>query len=122
MTLPELYQTIGGDYDQALRVLHIEKLIDKHIRKFPKNGVVDTLLDAGKTMDPTGLFETAHAVKGVCANLGLRTLSDMASEISEEFRPGNSRHLTDGEVREKLEKIEALYRKTVEGIQAYEKS
>ena len=35
MTLPELYQTIGGDYDQALRVLHIEKLIDKHIRKFP---------------------------------------------------------------------------------------
>ena len=71
MTLQELYQMIGGDYDQALRVLRVEKLIDKHIRKLPVNGVVEKLLEAGKTMDPTQLFETAHAVKGITANLGL---------------------------------------------------
>jgi HPt (histidine-containing phosphotransfer) domain-containing protein len=120
MTLPELYQTIGGDYDQALRVLHIEKLIDKHIRKFPKNGVVDTLLDAGKTMDPTGLFETAHAVKGVCANLGLTALSDAAAEITEEFRPGNARKLSDAEIGEKLHNIEDMYNRIKEGIRQYE--
>jgi HPt (histidine-containing phosphotransfer) domain-containing protein len=120
MTLPELYQTIGGDYDQALRVLHIEKLIDKHIRKFPKNGVVDTLLDAGKTMDPTGLFETAHAVKGVCANLGLTVLSDAAAEITEEFRPGNARKLSDAEIGEKLHNIEDMYNRIKEGIRQYE--
>ncbi len=120
MTLSELYQTIGGDYDQALRVLHIEKLIDKHIRKFPKNGVVDTLLDAGKTMDPTGLFETAHAVKGVCANLGLTVLSDAAAEITEEFRPGNARKLSDAEIGEKLHNIEDMYNRIKEGIRQYE--
>ena len=120
MTLPELYQTIGGDYDQALRVLHIEKLIDKHIRKFPKNGVVDTLLDAGKTMDPTGLFETAHAVKGVCANLGLTVLSDAAAEITEEVRPGNARKLSDAEIGEKLHNIEDMYNRIKEGIRQYE--
>ncbi len=120
MTLHELYQTIGGDYDQALRVLHIEKLIDKHIRKFPKNGVVDTLLDAGKTMDPTGLFETAHAVKGVCANLGLTALSDAAAEITEEFRPGNARKLSDAEIGEKLHNIEDMYNRIKEGIRQYE--
>lgn len=120
MTLPELYQTIGGDYDQALRVLHIEKLIDKHIRKFPKNGVVDKLLDAGKTMDPTGLFETAHAVKGVCANLGLTVLSDAAAEITEEFRPGNARKLSDAEIGEKLHNIEDMYNRIKEGIRQYE--
>ena len=120
MTLQELYQRIGGDYDQALRVLHIEKLIDKHIRKFPKNGVVDTLLDAGKTMDPTGLFETAHAVKGVCANLGLTVLSDAAAEITEEFRPGNARKLSDAEIGEKLHKIEDMYNRIKEGIRQYE--
>ena len=120
MTLPELYQTIGGDYDQALRVLHIEKLIDKDIRKFPKNGVVDTLLDAGKTMDPTGLFETAHAVKGVCANLGLTALSDAAAEITEEFRPGNARKLSDAEIGEKLHNIEDMYNRIKEGIRQYE--
>ena len=120
MTLQELYQNIGGDYDQALRVLHIEKLIDKHIRKFPKNGVVDTLLDAGKTMDPTGLFETAHAVKGVCANLGLTALSDAAAEITEEFRPGNARKLSDAEIGEKLHNIEDMYNRIKEGIRQYE--
>lgn len=120
MTLQELYQNIGGNYDQALRVLHIEKLIDKHIRKFPKNGVVDAVLVAGKTMDPTGLFETAHALKGVSANLGLTALSDAAAVITEEFRPGSARSLSDAEIGEKLNKIEEMYSKISAGIRQYE--
>ena len=39
MTLQELYQEIGGDYNQAISVLRMENLIDKHIRKLTKNGV-----------------------------------------------------------------------------------
>ena len=120
MTLQELYQTIGGDYAQALRVLRVEKLLDKHIRKFTANGVVETLLAAGETMDPTQLFETAHAVKGVSANLGLNRLSDAAAEITEEYRPGNSRTLTDAEVKEKLRRVEELYCQIKEGIRRYE--
>ena len=46
MTLQELYQNIDGDYDQAIRVLRIEKLMDKHIRKFNQNGVVKEVLAA----------------------------------------------------------------------------
>ncbi|MBR3538439.1 MAG: Hpt domain-containing protein [Eubacterium sp.] len=120
MTLQELYQMIGGDYDQALRVLRVEKLIDKHIRKLPVNGVVENLLEAGKTMDPTQLFETAHAVKGITANLGLTELSAKASEIAEEYRPGNERTHTDDEIRELLAGISSLYHKTCEGIHQYE--
>ena len=82
MTIQELYQTIDGDYDQAVRVLRMDKLIDKHIRKFTANGVVEDLLAAGQTMDPTQLFERAHAMKGVTANLGLTKLSSAASEIA----------------------------------------
>ena len=51
MTLQELYQNIGGDYDQAIRVLRVEKLIDKHIRKYPAGGVADAVLAAGEKMD-----------------------------------------------------------------------
>lgn len=120
MTLQELYQNIDGDYAQALRVLHVEKLLDKHIRKFPKNGVIEAVLEAGKNMDPTALFETAHAVKGVSANLGLMEISNLASEITEEFRPGSARSLTDEEITEKLSKLEQLYFKTTEGIRKYE--
>ena len=120
MTLRELYESIGADYDQAISVLRVEKLVDKHIRKLAKNGVVDNLIAAGDTMDPTLLFETAHAAKGVCANLGLTGLASGASEIAEEFRPGNPRTLTDDQVKERIRAIAALYERTKEGIKAYE--
>ena len=120
MTLRELYQNIDGDYEQALRVLRMDKLVDKHIRKLTKNGVVDSLLEAGKTMDPTQLFETAHAVKGVCANLGLTKISEAASEITENYRPGSERKYSDAQIGEKLAALETLYRKTSEGIAQYE--
>ena len=119
MTLQELYAEIGGDYEQAMRVLRVEKLVDKHIRKFPANTVVDALMAAGETMDPTGLFEAAHGLKGVTGNLGLARLSAMAGEITEEFRPGNARALSDAQVAEKLAAIKASFDRTAEGIRRY---
>ena len=120
MTLRELYSEIGGDYDQAVRVLRMDKLIDKHIRRFTQNGVSERLLEAGKSMEPAELFEAAHAVKGVCANLGLTALSEAASEIAEEYRPGNQRKLSDAEVSAKLAGFGELYNKTADGIKKYE--
>ena len=119
MTLKELYENIDGNYDQVIRVLRMEKLIDKHIRKVTQGGVIDKLLAAGKNMDPTEMFETAHTVKGFTANLGLTKLSELASQISEEFRPGKPRTMSDDEVAQKLSEMDALYQKTVEGIRQY---
>lgn len=120
MTLRELYDRIGGDYDRALNVLCIEKLMDKHIRRLPANSIFASLEEAEKTMDPAGLFESAHAIKGVCSNLGLVRIASLASEISEEFRPGRSRSMTDDEVHAKIGEIRSLHERTVEGIRAYE--
>ena len=119
MTLRELYTSIGEDCDQALRVLRAEKLVDKHIRRLPANGVVESLLAAGETMDPARLSEAAHAAKGNCANLGLMKLSAAASKIAEEFRPGNPRTMTDEEVKEKLQAIAVLDEQTVDAIRRY---
>ena len=94
----------------------MDKLIDKHIRRLPKNGVVEKLIEAGNAMDATALFESSHALKGVCGNLGLVKLAAAASEISEEFRPGNPRNFTDGEVKEKIAGISELYEKTVSNM------
>lgn len=120
MTLQELYQSIGGNYENAIRVLRMEKLMDKHIRKFTKNGVAEKLLEAGRSRDAKELFESAHALKGVCGNLGLTEMSELASEIAEEFRPGNARKLSDEEVDGKIAKIGEMYRKVCEGISRYE--
>lgn len=122
MTLQELYQMIGGDYEQALKVLRMDKLLDKHIRKLAKNDLVEKLLAAGENMDAVQLFETAHAIKGVCANLGLTAISGLASDISEEFRPGTDRSLSDGQVQEKIRELGEMFEKTTEGIRKYEES
>lgn len=119
MTLEALYQAIDGDYDQALKVLRVEKLLDKHIKKLPQNKVFASLRTAGESMDAEQLFESAHAMKGVCANLGLVKLSNAASDIAEEFRPGNSRSMTDEQVKAIVRDIDAMYQKAVRGIQTY---
>ena len=46
MTIEELYEQIGGDYEQAKRVLRMDKLIDKHIRKLATNGIIEALIAA----------------------------------------------------------------------------
>ena len=120
MTLQELYGLIDGNYEQAQRVMKMDKLIDRYIRKLKNSDVGDRLAAAGQTMDAAGLFESAHAMKGVCANLGLEKLAGLANEITEEFRPGNSRTMSDGEVKEKLNEINDLYQKTLEYIARYE--
>jgi len=119
MTLKELYAKIDGSYDQAISILRIEKLIDKYIRKFPNCGVVTNVIAAKETMDPTQLFETAHAMKGVCSNLGLVNLAAAASEIAEEYRPGKSRTMSDEAVKEKIAKISEMFDKATEGINEY---
>ncbi|MBE6869551.1 MAG: Hpt domain-containing protein [Ruminococcus albus] len=120
MTLQELYYEIGGDYEQAMRVLRMEKLVDKHIRKMRTNLVVEKLIDAGDRIEPSKIFETAHAMKGVCANLGLVGLAGMASELAEEFRPGNRRRLSDEEVKTRIAKIDEAYKRTSDRIRRYE--
>ena len=122
MTLEELYASIDGNYEQAQRVLKMDKLIDRYIRRLKTNDVAEKLAAAGETMDPKGLFESAHALKGVCANLGLVKLADMADEITEEFRPENTRKLSDSEVKAKLDAINELFSKTLEEIGKYENS
>ncbi len=120
MTIQELYAEIGGNYDQAVRVMKMDKLIDRYIRKLRASSVGDSLAEAGESMDATKLFESAHAMKGVCANLGLDTLASAAGAVTEEFRPGNPRRLSDDEVRAKVDDITALFRKTVDTIRQYE--
>ena len=70
-------------------------------------------------MDSTDLFEAAHAVKGVAANLGLTKLSDVASEITEDFRPGNERKLSDEDVKQRIETIRELHEQIVYKIRKY---
>lgn len=120
MTIQELYNAIGGNYDQAVRVMKLDRLIDKYVRRLKDSKVDEKLAEAGEAMDAGMLFESAHAMKGVCSNLGLDILTKAADEITEEFRPGSARRLTDDEVKDRLKAIADQFRVTMDGIRRYE--
>ncbi len=119
MTLQELYAMVDGDYNQAVKIMKMDKLIDRYVRKFENNGTDKSLAAARDSMDPTALFESAHGMKGVCSNLGFVKLAAGAEEITEEFRPGNARKLSDEEVKAKIDDLLKDFDKTVEGIRKY---
>lgn len=119
MTVQELYESVGGNYDAAKRILMNDTLIARIVVKLPEDPSFGKLSAAAETMDAQGLFEGAHAMKGVCANLGLENLSRAASELTEEFRPGSERKLSDAEVGERVEALRALYGHTVDEIRRF---
>ena len=119
MTLQELYSQVGGSYEHALQILKKDKMVSKYLLKLEGSGVYEALHAAGESMEPAALFESGHALKGVAANLGLDALSQAASEVTEEFRPGSPRRHTDAEVKAMLERVEALYQRTAAGIRQY---
>ena len=119
MTLQELYSSIDGNYAQAQKIMKMDKLITRYLLKLEGSKLDESLRAAAETMDATALFESSHAMKGVCGNLGLDKLAAMASEVSEEFRPGTPRSLSDEQVRELIDQLLALYGRTVEGIRGF---
>ena len=119
MTIRELYGQIGGSYEHAVQIMKKDKMIHKYLLKLSDSGVYESLKAAGESMDPARLFEAGHAMKGVCANLGLDELAETVSAITEEFRPGAARKLSDAEVKAALQKAEALYKRAAEGIQTF---
>ena len=119
MTVKELYESINGNYESALKTLMMDSLIEKFIAKILDDPSCPELLKAAETMDSKLLFESSHAMKGVYANLGLEKLSQAASIITEEFRPGHERSMSDEAVKEKIEEIRTMYESTVAAIQSY---
>lgn len=120
MTLEELYSQIGGDYNEAMGRLRMEKLIGKFIVKFLDDASCKNLIEAWAAGDETATFEAAHSAKGVCSNLALTDLAKLADEITEALRPGNDSLRAQTDVDALVSQLEAAYAKAVEGIEAYQ--
>lgn len=119
MTIQELYEKIGGSYDSAKKILPTDKMLAKFVQRFLTDKSAEKLLAAHESGDETGMFEGSHALKGVCANLGLNQLSKLASEISEEYRPGNAKTMSPDELERHFADLKALYQTTISGIQEF---
>ncbi|MCR4666380.1 MAG: Hpt domain-containing protein [Desulfovibrio sp.] len=122
MTIQELYDAIEGNYAGIKRVLPSDALIQNFILKFLEDTTVERLAKARDDQDASELFEAAHALKGICANLGLDALSRLASVVADEYRPQKPRTMSDEAIGAYLDEFEEKYRKTVDTIAKFKAS
>ncbi len=122
MTVEELYAQIGGDYSEALKRLANDELIARFIVKFADDGSCSSLIAAWREGDETAAFEAAHMAKGVCANLSLTKLADLASTITEALRPGNEALRNSTDVDALVAELAEVHAHALEAIRAFHRA
>ena len=116
MTVQELYAEIGGNYERVRGLLQADALIARFVRKLPDDKAFETLSEGWRAGDRQRMFEGAHALKGICGNLGLDTLSRDAAAITEECRPGSAPGMSAAELDAFMQRFQADYERTLEAI------
>ncbi len=86
MTLQECYEKMGANYDEVKRHLRKDELIQKILLLFLKDPSFDSLKSAMESGDRETAFRAAHTLKGVSLNLGLSSLQESSSALSEALR------------------------------------
>lgn len=117
MTVQELYTEIGGDYANACKRLMNDSLISRFIAKFPAEPSFEKLTVAAAAGDMTGVFEAAHALKGVTANLAITSIAELAGEITEATRSGSD--ASQFPLEQKMAELTERYTKAVTAIKVF---
>ncbi len=90
MTIKELYNGIGGDYEDVVDRFMKEELVKKFVFKFPMDNTFEGLRDALERNDMSEAFRFVHTLKGISANLGFTGLYQASSELTEQLRGCNA--------------------------------
>ncbi len=117
MTIREVYERMGADYEAVLRRLPSEALIGRLLLKFPEDDTFRTLKKALEEKDAQTAFRAAHTLKGVCQNLGFDNLFQPVYDLTEALR-GGSLQGSD----ELMPPVEKQYDTTMKAIRDYEAS
>lgn len=88
MTIKELYDVIGGNYEDLMTRIPKENMIERFVRKYVDCKEFDKLAEAYEAKDYKRLFETSHNLKGMSANLSFSKINKTITEICEAVRKG----------------------------------
>ena len=113
MTIQECYKAIGGNYEDVLRRLHNEALIQKFTLKFLEGPSYLLLKQALRDKNYEDAFRSAHTLKGVCQNLSFDRLYEVSNELTELLR---DRTGEQPGIPEAMEKVTEVYELTIKEI------
>ena len=119
MTVEELYNEIGGNYDEAIGRMMSDAFVERFIVKFLDDDTCANIMVSWSDHDEEATFKASHAAKGVCGNLALPELASLATEITEALRPGNEELRAKTDIDALVAEFEAKYRKTEQCIREF---
>lgn len=117
MTIQECYTKLKGNYEDAVRRLSSDNLIERFMLMFPKDTTMQTLRAAVAEGNIEESFRAAHTLKGIAANLSFSELAEVSSKLTEQLRPRTNQ--ADGEL---VSQIEELYELTINTLKEYQAS
>ncbi len=110
--LEQLYAAAGGSAAETIkRLCGNEDIIKMFLKKFPKDESFTGLVKALGDGETETAFRMAHTLKGIAANLGLQTLYEKSSAVTEFLRAGNA-----DDAKKAMPELEAEYDKTLKLI------
>ena len=118
MTLQDLYSEIGGSYNDVMKRLGTEKMVNKFVIKFLAAADHDNLKTAVRDGDWELAFRSAHNLKGVGLNLSFDRMAEAASVLCEEIRHGAPQHDISGMIAD----VDKKYIQVVEQINLYKEA
>jgi HPt (histidine-containing phosphotransfer) domain-containing protein len=114
MTLQECYKAIDGSYEEVLRLMRSERLVQKFVLRFLEDKSYEMLCQALSEKDRAEAFRAAHTLKGVCQNLAFTRLQKSASTLTEALRDAWA-----PDTLQLAEQVHADYKDTVAAIERY---
>ena len=85
MNLNEFYKEMNSDYNEVLsRFGGSEAMVRKFVNRFLDDHSIEMLNEAS---DIETAFRAAHTIKGICLNLGFKSLFEPANALTEKLRP-----------------------------------
>lgn len=119
MSVEELYASIDGDYNEALKRLPGDEFVARFIVKFADDTSCTDVVTSWRAGDAGATFEAAHKAKGVCSNLSLRKLTEITSAICEALRPGNEALREATDVDALVAELDDAHRATIHAIASF---
>lgn len=109
--LIEIYAKLGEDYEIVRARMQKPERIEKFLGFFTKDDSYPNLENAMNAQDRETAFRAAHTLKGTSREVGLVSLSEVASEVCETLRPETGEGLEAA--RTLMPKVTELYNEAV---------
>lgn len=88
MTIEELYEKLGGDFERVCRRLPGRRFVERFVERYLADDSAQCLFAALEAGDSEESFRLALALKGVAGNLGFEDLEKAATGLAQSLRAG----------------------------------